>query len=176
MSVLLAYATAKGSTCEIAERIASKLRDLSIDVKCVAITDVSATSLEPYSAIIVGSAIHAASWLRPARHFINQNATALKNKPTWAFSVGMPPQEEDRRTEETAIEDKVRKVLPELRGHTLFQGRMSKLDLPWIGRIIVSCCIPKEKTKWGDARDWEKIDTWAESVGKEIKDLYQGGR
>jgi menaquinone-dependent protoporphyrinogen oxidase len=171
MSVLLAYATAKGSTCEIAERIALKLRDLSIDVKCVAISDVSATSLPTYSVIIVGSAIHAGSWLSPARHFIDGNATVLKNKPTWAFSVGMPPQEEDRRKEETAIEGKVRKVLPELRGHELFQGRFNKLDLPWIGRVIISCCIPKEKTKRGDARDWDKIDAWAESVGKEIKSL-----
>lgn len=175
MSVLLAYATAKGSTVEIAERIASRLNDHSINVQCTAISDVDPASLPSYSAVIVGSAIHAGSWLSPARHFISNNATALKNKPTWAFSVGMPPQEEDRRKEENMMEGKIRKVLPDLRGHKLFQGRFSKEDLPWIGRIIVSCCIPKEKTRWGDARDWDDINAWADNVGKEIKTLSNGG-
>jgi len=174
MSVLLAYATSKGSTCEIAERIASRLRDRSINVKCAAVSDIDAASLPSYSAIIIGSAIHMAGWLSPARHFIDSNAAALKLKPTWAFSVGMPPQEEERRKEEQMVEAKLRKIMPEIRGHKLFQGRFNKQDLPWIGRIIFTYCVPKEKTRWGDGRDWDEINAWADDVGKEIEAFTAG--
>ncbi|EXJ53309.1 uncharacterized protein A1O5_13456 [Cladophialophora psammophila CBS 110553] len=177
MSVLVAYASAKGSTGEIAERIAEKLREScpSTTVKCSPINAVDVTSLPSYSAVVVGSAIHMGSWLSPARHFIHNNATVLKEKPVWAFSVGMPPKEEDRRKEEQMMEEKIRKTLPNLRRHELFEGRFNEKDLPWFGRVIISCCIPKEKTKFGDSRDWVEINAWAEGIGKDISALSGGG-
>ncbi|OQU99180.1 Flavodoxin domain-containing protein [Cladophialophora immunda] len=177
MSVLIAYASAKGSTGEIAERIAEKLREScpASTVKCSPISAIDVTSLPSYTAVIVGSAIHAGSWLSPARRFIHNNAIVLKEKPMWAFSVGMPPKEEDRRKEEQMIEEKIRKTLPNLRRHELFEGRFNKQDLPWFGRIIISCCIPKDKAKFGDARDWIEINAWAEVIGKEITALSAGG-
>jgi hypothetical protein len=87
----------------------------------------------------------------------------------WAFSVGMPPQEADRVNEERMVGDKIRKVLPDLRGHRLFQGRFHKQDLPWFGALIFSCCVPRDKVKWGDERNWEDIEAWADKVGEEIR-------
>lgn len=170
MSVLVTYATAKGSTREIAERIASRLEVFVTPVDCLPVKEVPSESLTNYSAVIVGSAIHAASWLGPMRHFIHSNAVALNAKSVWAFSVGMPPQEADRASEEIMMDKKIRKVVPELRGHKLFQGRFYKQDLGWFLGMIFACCIPKEKTKWGDARNWEDIEAWADNVGKEIRD------
>jgi menaquinone-dependent protoporphyrinogen oxidase len=170
MSILVTYATAKGSTREIAERIASRLEAFVTPVECLSVKEVQAASLPNYSAVIVGSAIHVGSWLGPARRFIHSNAAALKAKPVWAFSVGMPPQEVDRANEEIMMDTKIRKVVPDLCGHRLFQGRFYKQDLGWFLGMIFMCCVPKEKTKWGDARNWEDIEAWADNVGKEIRD------
>jgi menaquinone-dependent protoporphyrinogen oxidase len=168
MSILVAYATAKGSTHEIAQRIAERLEVFGMPVECLPVKEARTASLPNYSAIIVGSAIHAGSWLRPARGFIHSNAAALKAKPVWAFSVGMPSQEADRVNEELMMDGKIRKVVPDLRGHKLFQGRFYQKDLGWFLGLIFKCCIPKEKVRWGDERNWEAIEAWADSVGREI--------
>jgi menaquinone-dependent protoporphyrinogen oxidase len=170
MSVLVTYATAKGSTREIAVRIAEGIEAFVTPVVCLPANQVRAASLPDYSAVIIGSAIHAGSWLGPARRFISSNAAALKAKPVWAFSVGMPPREGDRANEELMMDGKIRKILPDLRGHKLFQGRFYKQDLGWFLRMIFTCCIPREKVKWGDARNWEDIEAWAHNVGKDISD------
>ena len=95
--------------------------------------------------LIVFGAIHVGSWLGPARRFIHSNAAALKAKPVWAFSVGMPAQEADRVNEELMMDGKIRKVVPDLRGHKLFQGRFYQQDLGWFLGLIFKCCVPREK-------------------------------
>merc|ERR1712058_48957 len=93
MKILITYATTSGSTRSIAERIQAR----------IAAADFGSISLEPmetkasvddFDAIIIGSCIHAGSWMRKGKKFIKNNATALRDnpKPTWAFSVGMPKQ------------------------------------------------------------------------------------
>src|SRR2546421_2883617 len=168
MSILVTYATVKGSTREIAERIAERLEVFVTPVECLPVKEVRTESLPNYSAIIVGSAIHIGSWLSPARHFIDSNAAVLKAKPVWAFSVGMPTPGADRVNEERAMDGKVRKVVPDLRGHKLFQGRFYQQDLGWFMGLIFKCCVPRDKARWGDERDWEAIEAWADSVGREI--------
>lgn len=169
MPILVTYATAKGSTREIAERIALRLEAFVTPVECVAVKEVQEASLPNYSAIIVGSPIHAGSWLRPMRRFIHRNALALNAKPVWAFSVGMPPKEADRVNEENMMDKKIRKELPSLRGHKLFQGRFYKQDLGWFLGMIFKCCVPKDKAKCGDDRNWEDIEAWADNVGNEVR-------
>lgn len=169
MSILVTYATAKGSTHEIADRIALRLKAFVTPVDCIPIQEVEATALPNYSAVIVGSAIHMGSWLSPASRFIRNNGQALKTKPVWAFSVGMPPQESDRVNEERMMDEKIRKHLPDLKGHKLFQGRFYKQDLGWFLGMIFTCCVPRSKAKWGDERNWQDIEAWADSVGNDIK-------
>ncbi len=168
MSILVTYASAKGSTHEIADRIASRLKTFVTPVECIPVKEVEASALSNYSAVIVGSAIHMGSWLSPASRFIRNNGQALKAKPVWAFSVGMPPQESDLVNEERMMDKKIRKQLPDLRGHKLFQGRFYKQDLGWFLGMIFTCCVPRNKTKFGDERKWDVIDAWADTIGKEI--------
>jgi len=169
MSILVTYATSRGSTREIAERIASRLQTFATPVDCIPVQEVEVAALPNYSAVIVGSAIHMGSWLSPASRFIRSNQQALKIQQVWAFSVGMPPQESDRVNEERMVEEKIRKQVPNLRGHKLFQGRFYKQDLGWFLGMIFTCCVPREKTKFGDERSWEVIEAWADKVGKEVR-------
>ena len=168
--ILVAYATAKGSTHEIADRITSRLQAIHPVVECQSMADIEASSLSSYSAIVLGSAIHMTSWLPQANRFIHSQRATLKTKPVWAFSVGMPPDEAGRVSEEKMIETKIRKQLPELKGHRLFRGKFEQNDLGWFMRTIISCCVPKKKQTFGDERNWNDIEAWADAVGKEVRD------
>lgn len=87
----------------------------------------------------MGSAIHVGSWLAPACHFLRDNSAALSSQQVWAFSVGMPPNEEDRTNEERTMDGKIRKVLPDLRGHKLFQGStlLSMVPVVFVTTVLV---------------------------------------
>ena len=59
MSVLIVYGSAHGSTKEIAERIADRIR-LVVPPKSVAVQDAKEAPKEPTAqAMVIGSAIHA---------------------------------------------------------------------------------------------------------------------
>jgi len=187
MSILVAYATSHGSTHEIAERIAAQLtKQLApTAVECRPTADVPRLSTIPgkYKAVVVGSAIHAGSWIGPGHRFMQQNAAFLSGrapapKPqkapvpsVWAFTVGMPNTDDDLKTEAAMVETKLRKeVGSALQGHELFRGVFEKQQLPWPLRLIFQWVVPEDKTKWGDHRDWDAIEAWSLKVGQSIKE------
>lgn len=56
MKVLVAYASKRGSTAEIAEAVAKALAEAGLDVDCIKSDDVSDVS--PYDAVVLGSAVY----------------------------------------------------------------------------------------------------------------------
>jgi menaquinone-dependent protoporphyrinogen oxidase len=85
MTVLVAFATAHGSTRTIAETLACRLADegLSVDVRSVNEVE----SLARYKAAVVGSAIHHGRWLPEASEFTQLHTAMLTVLPCWTFSV-----------------------------------------------------------------------------------------
>ena len=64
MKMLIAVSSKHGSTREIAESIATNIRESGIEVDVVDAGQVE--SVDPYDAVIVGSAVHmAAGWAPP---------------------------------------------------------------------------------------------------------------
>jgi menaquinone-dependent protoporphyrinogen oxidase len=191
MSVLVAYASSHGSTREIAERIKTRLALIlsPTTVECSLIESVPQLSgtQQPYSAIVLGSAIHAGRWISPARNFLRRNGQFLSGvsktngapvngspvpvPPVWAFSVGMPTTDKNLETEKASIEKQLKYYLTgeTLRGHALFRGVMDPQSLPWIIRVPMSWFVKKEDTLSGDQRDWNLIEAWAQEVGDAIK-------
>jgi menaquinone-dependent protoporphyrinogen oxidase len=172
MSVLIAIASSHNSTMEIGTRIAERLRVQPglgpVDVLPAA--DIPKETIAQYAAVVVGSGIHRGKWLSPARGLIHRDKAVLAPpKAVWAFSVGMPFDEKNYKDESEKVEQAVRTELPDIRGHMLFRGRMEKEDLPWVVGYIMSW-FPKY-CKFGDFREWDKVDAWAEAVGKEIQEL-----
>jgi len=154
MSILVTYATAHGTTREIAELIAERIRVkvAPTQVDCIPVVAVPKLQTIPqqYSTIIVGSAIHIQRWISPGRRFINRNAAFLNGEVgkkyqkqqggpepapprVWAFSVGGVDTEEKRRDEEAMVDKQLRARLTgdTLRGHRLFMGRIEKDHLGW---------------------------------------------
>lgn len=171
MKILVAYASAKGTTQAFAERIHSRLTSAAVGDVAIQSIDKN-TSLANVDVLIVGSCIHAGSWLGAARHFLKANSAELKvhPRPTWAFSVGMPPKGGER-AEEVKMEKWIRERV-DLRGHTLLQGRWRGEDMPWVLRWVFRCF----KVEDDDRRDWEAVDAWAGKIAEELRGEEGRGR
>jgi len=169
MSVLVTYTSMRGSTRDIAQRIAARLQQHSLQVDCHPMADITSATLAKYTHILLGSAIHNEDWVDGANKFLSDNKATLRSKEVWAFSVGMPGTEEYRLKEEGMMERKLKGTLLEMRGHKLFLGRLYRrhVQLPML--FFVSCCLPKEMIKWGDGVDGSAVDRWADAVGREVK-------
>src|SRR5690349_20479359 len=81
MAVLVAYASALGSTREIAPRVAARLAAVQGEVECRSVEQTGPVS--GYEAVVVGSAIHNQAWLAPASDFLAQHAPELAERPVW---------------------------------------------------------------------------------------------
>ncbi len=84
--VLVTHASRMGSTAEIGEAIAERLRAAGLDVTVVPVSQ--APDPEGFDAVVCGGAIYATRWVRAARHYIRQHRQTLAERPTWLFESG----------------------------------------------------------------------------------------
>jgi menaquinone-dependent protoporphyrinogen oxidase len=165
MKILVAYDSAHGSTQSIAERIEERIRQGNVgDTTLSAIT--KTTSAEDFDVLIIGSAIHFQGWLKQSSAFVKRSQGYLHDnpKPTWAFSVGMPP-DSGVAGEEKVMEKWLRKYVT-LRGHKLFQGEYKEKDLNGCFKFLLVRCFGQ---KFEDKRKWDQIDEWADSIVQKLR-------
>ena len=166
MTVLVGYATAHGSTREIARRIGSRMRTagLEADVRPLeAVDDISG-----YDAFVVGSAVHDQKWLDAARDFVRHDLNPPGSRPVWLFSVGMPgalrgPWKRLAYKEVPAVESDLAAPFT-VRAHHLFSGVIRPGHLNRAGRLLfrlMGC-------RYGDHRDWQEIDAWADGIAASL--------
>ena len=84
--ILIAYASKYGSTAQIAENIALRLKKAGLTPVVRGAKEIS--SLAEYSAVVTGSAVYAGSWLKEAADFLEKFQEELTQLPTWLFSAG----------------------------------------------------------------------------------------
>lgn len=85
-SVLVAYASKYGSTREVAERVADRLRSAGFDVDTAPASEVS--SVSKYSAVVLGVALYFFMWRKDAHRFLNRHRDALSGLPVAVFGLG----------------------------------------------------------------------------------------
>src|SRR6478752_10720837 len=95
MTVLVAYATAHGSTRGIAERITARLGERHVAAQARPVSEIE--SVFDDDGVVVGSAIHGQAWLPEAVRFMRNNATTL-GRP-----AGVAVQRRDARSARAAI-------------------------------------------------------------------------
>ena len=167
MTVLVAYASALGSTREIAQHMATRMAETLSAVECRSVEEVD--SVSGYEAVVLGSAVHNQAWLPPALEFVNQHGPELAKRRVWAFSVGMSDglprlfrvrgaELQKQRLEQTQFQD-----VP-LRGHAVFSGvyEASQLSAP------LRALFRLTGGQFGDLRDWNAIDAWTDRVTAEL--------
>ena len=99
MRVLVTAATKYGATAEVAQMIAEVLADRGLEPTVVPPEQVE--GVDGYDAVVLGSAVYAGHWRKPARELVNRCGTALAERPVWLFSSGPVGDPSPRRTPST---------------------------------------------------------------------------
>lgn len=158
--MLVAFASKHGSTREIAEEIGATLRasGLEVDVRPAAET----RSIAPYTAVVLGSGLYSATWLRDANRFLRAHAAALRQRPVWIFSSG--PLDQSARWADIPMTPHVaaEAAAIEVRGHRTFGGRLLA-ETPGLDPAVL------QTHRTGDFRDWEAIRAWAAEIAVDLR-------
>jgi menaquinone-dependent protoporphyrinogen oxidase len=157
---LVTYASKHGSTQEVLERIASRLKQLGVPAELRPMNQVD--GLDGYDGVVIGSAIYIVRWMKQATDFVERVRPALAGCRVWLFSSGPlgdeaglePPQIAELRTSLSVIE------------HRLFAGALHKERLSLAERALVKGVT----APYGDFRPWSEIDSWTGSIATSIKD------
>jgi menaquinone-dependent protoporphyrinogen oxidase len=156
--ILIAYASATGSTVEVAAAMGEALAagGLAVDVRAIR----ENPQLAGYRAVVIGSAVQHGNWLPEAVEFVRANREALGRVPAALFCVHITNLGDDEasRRNRQAFLNPVRPLLQPV-AEAFFAGKFDRrgaaLLLPgWLARFIPPM----------DFRDWKKIRTWGESI------------
>ena len=163
-NVLVTYASKRGSTAEIAAAIADKLSECGLNVECVPVDDVA--TVEPYDAVVLGSAVYIKHWRRDARRFLRRHGDGLSQRPFWVFSSG-PVGEPGGASASASVEPpRIVEKLEHLgvREHVMFGGRVQAHPDNPLERALVRRTPPGYR----DRRDWREIHAWASAIAAEL--------
>jgi len=157
--VLVAYASKRGSTAEIAQTIAESLRESGHEADCVEAGTVA--GLDAYDAVVLGSAVYMRRWRSHARHFLRKHRRELEGMPWWAFSSG-PTGDPARDNAAWAEPGRTMRKVEQLgaREHVVFGGSVPREPH---GRIEQSM-VTNTPEEWRDRRDWDEIRAWARGI------------
>jgi len=162
MTVLVAYASAQGSTKGVAEEVARRLSAAGLSVDVRPADEVTHTA--GYDAVVLGSAIHDRRWLRAAVNLLNE----LRKKPprpVWLFSVCTVGETTSfLGPRATRWARRARKLPPGIAEaaapHRFFAGVIERSHWNAWGRLFFAAT----GGRYGDRRDWADIDAWADGI------------
>ncbi len=158
MSILVAYATKKGSTQEVAEAVASTLAECGFPVETKRADKVA--GLDGYDAVVLGSAIYMGRLHADARKFLSANEHALATMPVAVFAMGPFSLDETQVAESRKQLDAALAKVPSL----------TPVSVAIFGGVLDPSehLFPFSRMAESDARDWDAIAAWAEEVAVEL--------
>jgi menaquinone-dependent protoporphyrinogen oxidase len=160
MKVLVTAASRYGATGEIAEAIGEVLRERGLDAT---VGPPEAATVDGYDAAVLGSAVYAGHWLKPARELVDRDRDALAALPVWLFSsgpVGDPPKPEEDPVDVAEIA-----AATGARDHRVFAGKLLRKQLGFADKAIaVALRVPD-----GDFRDWTAVRDWAAGIADALR-------
>ncbi|MFO7243898.1 MAG: flavodoxin domain-containing protein [Actinomycetes bacterium] len=162
MRVLVTAGSKYGSTREIAHVIAAELAAQGFEVDCLDAHEV--LTVNPYDAIVVGSAVYGGLWRRDAEEFIAHHADVLVTRDVWTFSVGLetvvtPGEGHD---EAKALGERIG-----ARGHMRFTGALDPDRINEGERALLAPLNPPV----GDFRDMARVREWAQEIGAQMAEI-----
>ena len=163
--VLVAYGTKHGATAEIAEAIAKWLSSAGIEVDAQRARQVR--SLDPYRAVVLGSAVYVGRWRSDAMRLLRR--PELREREVWLFSSG--PVGEDKgdpeQRERLTRPRRVQRIAADLGAHehVVFGGMVAD-DAGFIRKRMARNMPPELR----DRRDWGAIQAWARTIAAALTD------
>ena len=157
--ILVAYATKMAGTKEIAEAIGERIRSAAHEVVFLDAADV--TTVAPYKAVVLGSALYAGRWRPEAVKLLKRNADLLARKPVWLFHSGpLGPEQVPQRAPR-----KVRELAARIGAEepTTFGGRLTPdTAVGFLAKKMAQGPVA------GDYRDWDAIELWAYRIAQQL--------
>ena len=159
-SVLVAYATRAGSTQEVAEAVASTLREAGITVDVQPLRKVD--RLDAYGGMVIGAPLFMFRWHKDAVGFLKRHREALAGRPVAVFALGPFHDEEKEWRDVRAQLDKALAKFPWFSpvAVQVFGVKFdpAKLGFPWKLNPAM------KKIPASDIRDWAQITAWAKEL------------
>jgi menaquinone-dependent protoporphyrinogen oxidase len=157
--ILVAYASKKGSTTEIAQAIGKELEASGHVVDVVEMGTV--ISLTAYNAVVIGGPMYIGKMIGDTGKFVRHHTQDLEKLPVAGFIVSLAPVTKDPVDREYAHKA-LRASLAPLQpvAETVFAGRLDPSKLSWLQKWM----IEKAKSPVGDFRDWTAIAAWAREL------------
>ncbi|MDI6719560.1 MAG: flavodoxin domain-containing protein [Methanomicrobiales archaeon] len=169
MRAIVVYASRYGSTKEIAEFIAGKLRGQGVEAE--AFSADAAPNPGNYDAVVIGSAVYMEHWMGEATEYVRRNRTALSGRPVWLFSSGPLELGTDTSIEDPKLEPKEIAGFRETihpRGHRVFFGALDPGKLGFMHRSLRKLPAARAILPEGDFRNWSDIEAWANGIAREL--------
>ncbi|WNB86227.1 flavodoxin domain-containing protein [Cellulomonas sp. ATA003] len=160
MRVLLAVASRHGATREIACRVAAELGEMGVFVDVL--DPVRVEGVEPYDAVVLGSAVYTGHWLPEARAFARRFEDDLARRPLWLFSSGLATTPAAAANSPAQMRELISRT--GARGHRAFAGRLDLTMLSRTERAVIAAA----RARQGDHRDMEAVARWARGIGAEL--------
>jgi menaquinone-dependent protoporphyrinogen oxidase len=155
-------ASKHGATAGIADVIGSTLMTSGFEVSVLELGRVD--DIDGFDAVVIGSAVYAGHWLKPAIELTERFAERFPGKPVWLFSSG-PIGDPPKPTEDPVDVVEVMRAT-DARGHRLFAGKLDKAMLSFPERAIVGAL----RAPYGDFRDWDEIRSWANEIAVSLSE------
>ena len=156
MPILVAYATKRESTHEVAETVAERLRSLGREVDVRPADEVG--MLAPYAGVVLGGGLYAGRWHRDARRFLARHRDELAKRPVAVFAMGplkLEPAE-------------VRESREQLDRALAKASWLQPVSIAIFGGVIdpAKMRFPLTRLEAADARDWAAIRAWADEIAE----------
>ncbi len=161
MRVLVTVASKHGATREIGEELAHALRSRGLEVAVRAPQEVA--TIDDFDAVVLGSAVYAGHWLRPATELAAREGDELRRRPVWLLSSGPLGDEPAAFADPPEVADITLRI--GARGHRVFGGELSRGELGLAERAVVKMV----RAPYGDFRNWLAIDAWADELAGDLQ-------
>ncbi len=167
--ILVTYATRYGSTQEVAEAIAERLRERGLAIDVAPARQVQ--SVDAYRAIVLGAPLYIGAWHKDAVNLLSRHREALATRPVAVFALGPLNNGEEERVSARTDLDK------ELAKHAwfkpsaveIFVGKYDPAKLRFPHNLLtIAPASPLHQLPASDHRDWAAIRAWADSLAARL--------
>lgn len=151
---LVAYATKHGSTHEVADAVAVRLRERGLEAELRSARGVA--TLAPYDGVVIGGALYMGRWHGDARRFLSHHRDELAVLPLAVFAMGpLTVKDEDVAGSRKQLDHALAK-----------EPSLDPVTVAIFGGVVnpAKQRFPFTHMDASDARDWEEIRAWADSV------------
>jgi menaquinone-dependent protoporphyrinogen oxidase len=152
--ILVAYATKKGSTREVAAVVAETLAGHGLDVEVREAADTR--GLDGFDGVVLGAALYTGRLHADARAFLRDHAGTLAALPFAIFGMGPRTLAGEEVTGSRKQLDAALAKVPEVR----------PLKVAIFGGVLdpAQHRFPFSRMAPSDARDWDAIEAWADQA------------